>query len=208
MERQKGLKRMGLAVAFLLFIVEGILLYNIRNEENENIVTVGSVEITLLESEDEKQSEAGERKHNPNQGFTIEAVKPGETIKREPTIIVGKGSQMAYLRTRIVITGLTEYQKSDLLKRIAFAPEWHYNAGDGYYYFQNPIIEGQRIVFFTSVMIPKEWEAMQEILKFKINVMAEAVQSSYLTPKIGADCQMLGWIPTETLTQAKSDLSF
>lgn len=208
MKRQKALRLAGLAIVLLVLAAEGILVYRINSHAMQNVVTVGNVNIHLTEPEYERQRDEEESESETGQAIVVENVKPGEKILRDPTIVVEEGSQTAYLRTRIVVKGLTEYQKNDLLEHIELASGWNYNTQDGYYYFKNPVTAGDKVNFFSGVTIPGAWKRMTEGVRFQISVLAEAVQASYLTPNINSDCQMIGWIPTEILLQTKRDLIF
>lgn len=208
MKSQKTLTIVGLIIFLTALGAWGVLVYQMRERAEQNVVTVGKVNITLSEPEYEKKKAQTEGESETGQPILIEDVRPGECILRDPTFLIHEGSQAAYIRAKVVVKGLPEYQKADLLELIDFISDWNYNPHDGYYYFNNPVGEGDEIPFFTSVNIPKEWEGMEKDLRFQVSVFAEVVQASYLTPNISADCKMLGWIPTESLTQLKSDLSF
>lgn len=201
MKKQKILKVTGVLVLIMIMVIEAVLIYRLHQQDKQNVVTVGNVAISLYEPEYEKL------KANRETGET-ERIKPGEKILRDPTIEVKSGSQMAYLRTRIVVGGLTEYQRRDLLERVELEAGWTYNPKDGYYYFNDPVQEGQEVRFFKSIVVPQEWEGMKEKMEFRLQVWAEAVQASYLTPKIDTQCRMVGWTPTQELLEAKGDMAF
>ncbi len=109
---KKALKLAGLAIVLLVLAAEGILVYHINSHAMQNVVTVGNVNIRLTEPEYERQRDEEESESETGQAIVVENVKPGEKILRDPTIVVEEGSQTAYLRTRIVVKGLTEYQKT------------------------------------------------------------------------------------------------
>ena len=67
---------------------------------------------------------------------------------------------------------------------------------DGYYYYDAPVLEGKKIPVLEKICIPENWE---KPVCFQIDLTVHAVQASWLTPRFGADCRMLGWIPTERL---------
>ena len=112
MKRQKGAEIGGTCNCFIGIGCRGILVYHINSHAMQNVVTVGNVNIRLTEPEYERQRDEEESESETGQAIVVENVKPGEKILRDPTIVVEEGSQTAYLRTRIVVKGLTEYQKT------------------------------------------------------------------------------------------------
>ncbi len=194
MSRIIRFKAVGAMIFLLLLSVEAILISQLRSHAGQKVITMGDVAITVREPEYERREQ---KEKETEERITVESVKPGEDILRDPTIYVGENSERAYLRIQVVVKGLTEYQKRDLLEQLAFAEGWNYNPEDGYFYYRKSVTGGEQILCFDRIHIPEQWEGIGEIPYFQISVVAEAVQSSFLTPNIGRDCQMLGWIPAD-----------
>ena len=153
-----------------------------------SVLTTGDVSIILAEPE---RMALGQR---PEQAIVIEHAKPGQVIRREPTVCVSEESKQAYLRARILVSGIPEQQADALLGGLEQTAEWNLNPQDGYYYYKNSISPGQQIPVFESIHIPEHWK---EVERFQIDVMVEAVEASHLTPRVDAECRTMGWIAVE-----------
>ena len=171
-------KKLGTLVASLALVaalgVGATLAYFTDSDTALNTITMGKVDIDL----DEPNFDPGD------DDDTIENIKPGQQIVKDPTITVKAGSEAAYLRALITYEGLTPEQEKQLEANIAIQDGW-VKSSDGYYYFQNVVNKSdvdQEIVFFNKVTIPTEWGNEMAEETFKIDVQAEAIQADNFTP--------------------------
>lgn len=194
MKTQKILKVAILAVLLLIMLTEGFLLYYMHTSKNQNVITVGNVNVSLVEPKYEAQRKNGQT-----------SASPGDKIMRDPVLVIEEGSELTYLRTTIVTEGLSAKQRRELLQGLETEYGWNYNAEEDFYYYNEPVTVGAQIAFFSEVTIPEEWSDTDEKIKFRLDVYAQAVQASYLTPRIDTKCQIIGWTSLTDLVQAKSD---
>ncbi|MGN0360221.1 MAG: hypothetical protein ACI4EM_05740 [Hominisplanchenecus sp.] len=195
--KKRTIFRMGGFLLFLAaFFIEGMVFVRVKGSEPEHILTAGNVYITVQESRD-SQEEMNQNEHN-GYSITIEDARPGEEIRRKMLICMGDGSETAYLRMKLRVEsdGLSGQQKTELQDSLSASSGWTHNHQDGYYYYDAPVLEGKKIPVLEKICIPENWE---KPVCFQIDLTVHAVQASWLTPRFGADCRMLGWIPTERL---------
>lgn len=81
-------------------MIGGTWAYFTDAKEQENIVTLGHVQIRLDEPEFEKKTT-----ENDVVTYRMDDVLPTQTIIKDPTITVDEGSENCYLRVKIEVTG-------------------------------------------------------------------------------------------------------
>lgn len=162
------------------------LAYFSDSDEAVNTITMGKIDMDLEEPKFDPDGD-GEGE--------IDDVDPGDSVYKDPTIIVKAGSEDAYLRAKITYEGLTDEKIEQLEAGITFSNGW-VKSTDGYYYYQFKVEKdsekNQTIPFFTEVKIPFEWNDMAD-KTFKINVNAEAIQANHLVLSKDENDNINGW---------------
>ena len=133
------------AAALVALIVVGSTLAFFTSQGNvDNVVTMGNVKISLTEP------------NYKDSGIVV----PGQTIVKDPTV-TNTGSNTAYIRCKIDMTGLSKDEQGQLLDgNIVFGSaedgtgrdKW-FPADDGYYYYQEKLASSESAVFFNRVKI-------------------------------------------------------
>lgn len=150
------------------------LAYFTDSDAATNVITMGHVDVEL--DEPNFDTEDGE------DDKTIEDVTPGQEIVKDPTITVKEGSEDAYIRAKIEMTGLTDEQAAELLANINIDTTKWYLGTDGYYYYNAVVKAGESAVLFDKVVIPENWGNEVADLTFEIIVSAEAIQADNFEP--------------------------
>lgn len=204
----KSKKLLLAAASTALVAVVGIgatLAYFTDNENAANVVTMGHVDIDLVEwTDDDKWTEA------TDQGFVFENVMPGDDITKRPSIELEDGSRDAWVRMRMEVVPTEEsgieqeklYELESILRAdITAEGDWYYNENDGYYYFNQALTNAEdgikEVDFFSSVHIPDGWTNNDAADKsFRIVLTAEAIQEENVTPVMEGDA-VVGWPAAE-----------
>ena len=180
----KNKKLLTAAASVALVAVVGIgatLAYFTDSDERTNTVTMGHVDITLTEEEEEI----------PGEGLTFDNVMPGDTLDKTPIITLNDDSQDAYVRMKIDIevTGgaITEADieelRQGLTEDITGTDTGWYLGADGYYYYNQSLSAGEDVTFFDTVTIPGSWKNNTADGSFTIKLTAEAIQAANITPE-------------------------
>lgn len=181
---------------FGIFIwIAAVLSGQVLKGSSPNVRTVGKVHISVENQEALLQTESGKRKvpaQSEMENQDICYLNPGEFLEETSRIQVGKGSKPAYLRTKILIGGITAAQQKDLLEQIETDSQWYYQKEDGYFYYQKPVEEGDTAVFSAKVCVPGQWSELQENLCFCVTVLVEAAEQEYLQLRT-ARGNVFGW---------------
>jgi len=162
------------------------LAYFTDSDEATNIVTTGNVDISLLEDNEDVE------------GLNFDDVLPGQTLEKDPKVVLNPESADAFVRVKITISGnemvgregyTDEANALDaLLKTTIEANGWKLNA-DGYYYYgvkltqddaTTPTTLENEAILFDTLTIPTSWDNLMADKEFKVLIQAEAVQSDYL----------------------------
>lgn len=181
----KNKKLVALAIAGILgvgAIAGGTLAYFTDSDSKINVITMGHVDIDLTETWD------------PEDGKNV---KPNETIVKIPEIKLKDGSEDAFVRAKIEITGaLNDVEKAELLKGIDIQDGW-YLSTDGYYYFNQMFEKAsdglKSATLFTQVHIPETWNNEQADKTFNIEVSAEGIQADNFEPTKDQNGNITGW---------------
>lgn len=180
----KNKKLIALAAAGVLAVTAvagGTIAYFTDTADATNVITMGHVDINLNET------------WNELDGLNV---KPNAVLDKEPEITLAAGSENAYIRAKIDITGdLNDAEKAQLLAGINIQDDW--TLSEGYYYFNNMFEKAEgglkSAVLFTQVHIPEVWNNDQANKTFNIIVTAEAVQADNFTPRTNASGLIDGW---------------
>ncbi len=197
MNRVKKYAILLLSVAMLAAVlVGGSWAYFTDAEVDDNVVTMGHVQITLEEPEFEKQT---------NSSYKVEDVMPTQVIIKDPTITVDTASEACYIRVKIVMSGFEElpadskktkeayYQELEEQLRVKSGNQYiameefgWIKSGDYYYYTggaEKGICKPKDVIpVFSRLTIPRSWDKDIADQEFKITISAEAVQAAHFEP--------------------------
>ena len=175
---------------------------------------MGSVGIALVETPVEQDEDGA---YHPaadatpvTDGLEFRDVMPGDTVPKDPTVVLDADSHDAYIRVRmeyVVPEGSTiteedlEILDTALRARILEDARWYYDAGDDVYYYSEVLTNSEpdanAAALFTEVTIPGAWLNNTAGQEFRIALTAEAIQAENLNEVIAAntnaDGQITGW---------------
>ena len=224
MNRTKKYAIILLSIAMLTTVLAGgTWAYFTDTDVNENIVTMGHVQIKLEEPEFEKQT-----KHS----FRMDDVMPTQVIIKDPTVTVNAASEACYLRAKIVISGFellpqdSQKTKEDYCRelerqlkvksgdRYVSMEEFGWiKSGEYYYYFggaEEGICRPKDIIpIFSQVTIPRSWDMEVASQEFRITISAEAVQAENFKPTRNGD--RVEWLITQddrTIVEATPEVYY
>jgi len=203
--RRKSLVMLVLALVLVATVGVGATLAYFTDSENvTNVVTMGNVNIQLVET-----AEGGEVTED---GLTFENILPGASEDKDPTIIVQDGSADCYVRAKVTVS-VQDIEEGKQLPAVYIADlqdkietdiltntDWKYN--DGYFYYANRLSEDGEAQLFDTVTIPYEWDNNAAGKSFKIFVSAEAIQADHFEDNglIKEDGKVTGWnLGTQTI---------
>lgn len=161
--------------------VGSTLAYFTDNEAATNVLTMGNVNISLIEDKWEGDK-AG--------------VVPGASYEKNPTVIVENGSADCYVRVSLVYDGLSEEQIAQFTDEnttdgnLDIKEGW-VKSGD-YYYYQGVMKAGESQTMFENILIPYSWGNEMVGKQISLTVKAEAIQKDNFTPET-ADGVIVGW---------------
>lgn len=200
-----------LMVSLGLLSVVGVgatLAYFTDNAEQENIITMGHVDIDLTEESNGEEGKEGTPIEN---GLSFENIMPGDVVSKIPTITVDGNSQSAYVRMNMIISAgdssITQEDISELENtlraEITNGTGWYYSAEDEYYYYNTALQAGEGIEFFDTVTIPATWENNTADQGFTITLQAEAIQEENVTVETDGTF-ITGWPDSEIYQYTES----
>lgn len=163
------------SIAMVLTIaIGGTLAYFTDTDSAANVITMGKVDISLVE----KTDATGEKEYTD--GLTYSDVQPGQVLSKKPIVKMASNSQPAYIRVRINMSSVDAELSRHLSEIGLDTTGWIYV--NGYYYYPYIVQPGANTTVFTKVSIPKDWGNMLVNKSFSIKITAEAVQASYFSP--------------------------
>ena len=199
---KKKLFTMLVAVALVAIVgVGATLAYFTGNDTATNVVTMGNVNIDLLEDGVDKE---GERLGV--EGMEFENVLPGVSEAKEPYVKINDQSADCYVRVKVQFTDENNDMPAgvDYTKvKLSFEdtdeinPDW-FKSGDYYYYkkiLSNKEANGKNITtkLFTKVTPPASWGNDFQNKTFELKLVAEAIQAEGITPTKDGNENITGW---------------
>lgn len=155
-----------------------------QNEgEMREVVSLGTVNLRIEEPKFSRQYD----------GKLVRGLLPGQAVEKDPVIVLEPNSKEAYIRVRIEFGGALaadENNKEEQERRekaleleegIKFSEGW-LEGQDDFYYYQEKVLPGSRIPFFTEVTIPESWGNEISEQAFSIDLTAEAVLADHFDP--------------------------
>lgn len=180
--KRKILALSGLVI-FVAMLAWGTVAYFTAEDRAINVLTIGSVDIEILEYDQEG------REITPSYTpASFQNIEPGKRIIKRVEI-ENRGKNTAWIRAKIIDT-ITSTSNNPLDESVVhynignlYAPEKQTAVGewskqeDGYYYFSQPVAPGKTAVLFDVVTFdgPSMGNAYQGC-ETKIQVLAQAVQ--------------------------------
>lgn len=191
------MKRKILAIAtlviFAALLVSGTLAYFTAEDRAVNVITIGSVDIEIVEYAKDGSVISDTSTGHVNMPEYFDNVEPGMRLVKLVTI-ENRGKNTAWIRVKIVdsiisagggalSTGVLSYNVNELAT-ITSENEDKYNldgkwedGGDGYWYYSEPLEPGEIAVLFDVVTFdgPSMGNNYQDC-ETNIKVLAQAVQ--------------------------------
>lgn len=136
----------------------------------------------------------------------LTGLRPGETVEREPAVVLDEASPEAYLRVRVTFGGVLEEQQSEsreeqrerlerireLQQGIRFCSGW-LEGQDGCMYYQKKAAPGAAVPVYDQVRIPDNWDNEIAEQVFTIELTAEAVRAEHLEPWLEKGMEIRSW---------------
>lgn len=176
----------------LAILAAGTIAYFTAEGRAHNVITTGSINITVVE---QQKGENGTTVEYPTEPITN--VVPGAEISKIVTIR-NDGKSTAWIRvkvgTEIKLVGGGEANTSLVVLNF---DDTNWKEKDGYYYYNNPVdpTESTTALFDTVTFDPQMGNEYQNC-KVNINIYAQAVQTANNHPE-GGVTEVKGW-PAET----------
>ncbi|HBN57039.1 MAG TPA: hypothetical protein DD414_09715 [Lachnospiraceae bacterium] len=186
---RKRIFALGLAGCILSAGGIGVTAVSFMRQEEEAVAVLAEpvqLELCLLTS--------GERYEEDQ----VTGILPGESVKREPAVILDADSPEAYIRVRFAFGGIlgpdedeSESEREERLEKIRQLQDgirlcrgWIMGEDDTCYYKER-VAPGSIIPVYDQVTIPEDWDNHIAEKIFTIVLSAEAVRADSLDPWMG-----------------------
>lgn len=180
---------LSLVVALAAVIGTGSLAYFTDTDNAENEFTVGDIDIEVIEE-------------NWDAASSHENLYPGQVIEKDP-VVKNNGENPCYVRLQI--TGWDSLKNAGLSQSVigystggttgAFGSNWVLHT-DGYLYYTAPLAkDASSSAVFDSIIIPTDVINDGSGTEYKIDVVAQAVQSQGFTGTADA-AGLAAWFTT------------
>ena len=168
---KKRMLTAALALCCLAVLATGTLAYFTAEETAQNVITMGSLKMKLVELD-----EKGEPWED------VENIVPGMEVTKEAFV---KNTGTVYFYTRVKITktfvpaqGEEKPELNTKLVRLDINEKYWEPENDGFYYYKKPVAPGEETKpLFTTVTFSTEMGNEYQNVKVKIDLDAQAVQS-------------------------------
>ena len=195
---KKKLLTLALTTIFISLMALGSAAYFTYDGRATNIITTGTVELTLTET-----STDGTVVKNDDGNFIglhFDKVMPSQTIDKHP-VVTNTGTQSFWLRVKVQpsmtaadkVTSLSaEVMTFNGLDTESEDAPWKTKDGDGWYYYTAPVGAGSKVEIFTSVTLSPEMGNEYQDATGMIEIYAQAVQTKNNNPEAGV-LAVEGW---------------
>lgn len=178
------------ALALLAF---STLAYFTREDKTTNVITMGTVEMSLTE---EGEGTAVVDPEGNTTGMKFENVVPGKIVSKKP-IITNTGSEMFYTRVRVT-TSIEPAVAGTVLDASLVQPnidtETWIPDGNGWYYYSGALNSGEYVSPFDSVTFDAAMGNDYQSCTVTMTVEAQAVQvKNNPVPLTGTILDVAGW---------------
>lgn len=168
---KKRMLTAALALCCLAVLATGTLAYFTAEETAQNVITMGSLKMELVELD-----EKGEPWED------VENIVPGMEVTKEAFV---KNTGTVYFYTRVKITktfvpaqGEEKPELNTKLVRLDINEKYWEPGNDGFYYYKKPVAPGEETKpLFTTVTFSTEMGNEYQNVKVIIDLDAQAVQS-------------------------------
>ena len=182
--------------------IGGTLAYFTDSDIVDDSLNAGKVKISITEKTADTSAVVVKDGNDVVTGIEYSGIMPGDTLSKEPVVVIADDSQKAYIRAKIEINGVNgDFSEtdglSDYLSQVTYnTSQCNWVLGnDGYYYYQNVAdpANNNNISVFTETYIPTSWGAEIRNKSFEVKIYAEAIQSEYFTPVRDSNNNIIGW---------------
>jgi len=178
-------------------VVGGTLAWFTAEDTATNVLTTGSVEVTLKEQVDDGE---GTKDVAANVGLTLSDIMPGDEITKRPFLVLGEDSENAYVRMKFTVestaTGVNqetiEQKIIDLFAAKIDKTNWKQATDetdyDDWYYYMGELSSTNPLHFTTAgklVFNGNEFTDIYQGITFTIKFDAAAVQVANQEPTSG-----------------------
>ena len=168
---KKRMLTAALALCCLAVLATGTLAYFTAEETAQNVITMGSLKMELVELD-----EKGEPWED------VENIVPGMEVTKE-AFVKNTGTVDFYTRVKITKTfvpaqGEEKPELNTKLVRLDINEKYWEPGNDGFYYYKKPVAPGEETKpLFTTVTFSTEMGNEYQNVKVNIDLDAQAVQS-------------------------------
>ena len=168
---KKRMLTAALALCCLAVLATGTLAYFTAEETAQNVITMGSLKMELVELD-----EKGEPWED------VENIVPGMEVTKE-AFVKNTGTVDFYTRVKITKTfvpaqGEEKPELNTKLVRLDINEKYWEPGNDGFYYYKKPVAPGEETKpLFTTVTFSTEMGNEYQNVKVKMDLDAQAVQS-------------------------------
>lgn len=198
-----------LALALILVLaIGGTWAYFTYSARTTNVITTGTVQLSLTEELEDGKWEAlpqGDSAEQTVSGYLFTgSVMPGQTVAKKP-VIQNVGTAAFYTRAKITVTvtpadssTVTELS-NDVVQISVLSSDW-LKDDDGWYYYTKPLNPatgdqaGEQAVLFEAVKFAESMGNDYQGCTVSIGIQAQAVQTANNDiPATGDVTDVLGW---------------
>lgn len=168
---KKRMLTAALALCCLAVLATGTLAYFTAEETAQNVITMGSLKMELVELDEEGKP-----------WTNVENIVPGMEVTKE-AFVQNTGTVDFYTRVKITKTfvpaqGEEKPELNTKLVRLDINEKYWEPGNDGFYYYKKPVAPGEETKpLFTTVTFSTEMGNEYQNVKVKIDLDAQAVQS-------------------------------
>ena len=168
---KKRMLTAALALCCLAVLATGTLAYFTAEETAQNVITMGSLKMELVELNEEGKP-----------WTNVENIVPGMEVTKK-AYVENNGSVDFYTRVKITKTFVPAQddempQLNTKLVRLDINEKYWEPGNDGFYYYKKPVAPGEETKpLFTTVTFSTEMGNEYQNVKVKIDLDAQAVQS-------------------------------
>ncbi len=179
----------GAISAVLAILALGTLAFFTAEGRATNVITTGTVALTLTEEGEGEALESGT-------GMVFDGVMPGQVVSKQP-IVANAGSEEFYARVkvdiRIVPAPGGEALSAELVQPGIDTQAW-LDGGDGWYYYVGAVAPGAEVSPFGTVTFAPEMGNEYQNCTVTLSIQAQAVQvKNNPMPADGTVLDVQGW---------------
>ena len=199
-KHKKKALAMLLALVLLIAAVGGTLALFTREARATNVITTGTVDITLTETGSGTPIEDPDGNQT---GLAFTNIMPGTTVTKVPTV-TNTGTADAYVRAIVTVTikaadGVTELPTvlrsgAPVVTFNIDGGKWVTKAGEQYYYYNKVLTPGESVDLFNQVTFSPAMGNEYQGCTVTVSIQAQAVQAkNNEIPVGGSILDVNGW---------------